>query len=371
MHSPAAQIWPVPQAVAHLPQWVGSVCRSTQAVAVVRPEVTEHEVKPVPQAARHPPAWQSLLLLKSAGHESLHALQLKGSLWTLTQVVPQSMRPGAHAVPVVQAPFTHAWPPVHCVVQLPQNSGSVAVATHAVPPSPGVHSVCVAVSHVTPQSPLVHVGAPVVAPETGPAQALAQAPQLSGSVCSSTQASPQASFPPVQVTAQASLPGAQPSSGPPSSAGASAGASATGAGASALGASADASGKVPGGRQVLVAGSHAKPARHCPWASHWSCPGEVSVRIAGAARVRDGPRGGEGQRGGGGVEEAPHQNLPEATAPHAPRKQPSPACAGGSPAPGRSSTASSTPPVTVSAAPTPARTRAAVWSLVIVARASW
>ena len=185
LQRPAAQIWLVPQAVPQTPQWVGSVWVSTQAAPVLRPEVTEHAVSPAPQDDLHPPAWQSLLLPKSAGHELLHALQLKGSVCRLVQVEPHRVSPGGQAA--TQAPLEHVLPPGHCVEQLPQNCGSVLVATHALPPLMGVHAVEVAASQVTPQPPPAHAGAPVAAPETGSAQALAQAPQFCVSVCSSKQ----------------------------------------------------------------------------------------------------------------------------------------------------------------------------------------
>ena len=119
-----------------------------------------------------------------------HALQLFPSLARFTHpLLPQLVRPGGHAPTHDAAGWQHVWPPVRtCLVQLPQNCGSVFSFTHASPPFMGGHSFGVPVSQVTPQVLVVHVGVPVAAPEMGSAHTFAQAPpQLLVSSAKSTQ----------------------------------------------------------------------------------------------------------------------------------------------------------------------------------------
>jgi hypothetical protein len=97
----------------------------------------------------------------------------------------QLVRPGEH-VPA-HAPLLHVWPPGHCVVQLPQNCGSVFVFTHAFGPAMVVHVVDVLPVQLTPHMLPEHDGLPVAAPETGPGQALPHVPQLFGSLDSLKQ----------------------------------------------------------------------------------------------------------------------------------------------------------------------------------------
>jgi hypothetical protein len=73
-----------------------------------------------------------------------------------TQAPPQVESPLGHP----HAPFVHAWPPVHCVVQLPQWNGSVARFGQLLS---FVHIPCVAepVAHIATHEPDMQNGAVV------------------------------------------------------------------------------------------------------------------------------------------------------------------------------------------------------------------
>ncbi len=186
LQAPAMHTCPLPQAVAQLPQWVGSFWRSTQAVRVPRSCV--QAVKPALQAFLQAPPWHLLLLLRIAGQPFPQAPQLAGSVSRLTQLLPQPVMPGEQLP--AQAPPWHLVPEAQATPQLlPQNWASVWVLTQALPPLTGVHAVGEPATQETPQVAAAQEGAPVAAPETGAAQTVAQLPQWRGSVCGSKQPS--------------------------------------------------------------------------------------------------------------------------------------------------------------------------------------
>jgi hypothetical protein len=76
--------------------------------------------------AQIPPPSQYLLLLPPA-HATPHIPQFCGSLWRSEQAFPQVVPAQLHA------PFTQVSPSGHCVAQLPQNSGSLAVFVQTPP----------------------------------------------------------------------------------------------------------------------------------------------------------------------------------------------------------------------------------------------
>src|SRR6185312_4760803 len=167
------QTWSPAHAVAQFPQWVGSFVVSAQAV----PPSTEHAVRPAPHPVTprlHLPLMQKLPPRPLQG--LVHVPQWLGSLWRSTQLPLQSDRCGPQAV--TQAPFWQVLPPAQCVVQSLQNWGSVLGSTQAVP-NVTEHFSDWVVLQVMPQLALVHVACPVWPPDTGGAQGV-QDPQWSG-----------------------------------------------------------------------------------------------------------------------------------------------------------------------------------------------
>jgi hypothetical protein len=179
LQAPAMHTCPLLQLVPQAPQCVGSFCRSTQAVRV--PRSTVQGLKPALQAFLQAPSWHLLLLLRMAGQALPQAPQLSGSVWRLSQLLPQAVMPGEQLP--AQAPPAHLLPEAQGIPQpAPQNCGSVWLLMQALPPLTGVQVVGVAAWQLTPQAPAPHEAAPLAAPETGEAQTLAQLPQWSGSV---------------------------------------------------------------------------------------------------------------------------------------------------------------------------------------------
>jgi hypothetical protein len=136
------------------------------------------------------PLWQSgvsVSPLHTFARPFAHAPQLCGSLWTFTQVPPQSVVPGGHTG--AHAPAEHLLPGVHFVLQLPQYCESACRLTHAFPPG-AEQAVGVAFPHMIWQEPDVQLAEPVAAPDTTGSHFVAQLPQWFRSFCALTHAIP-------------------------------------------------------------------------------------------------------------------------------------------------------------------------------------
>jgi hypothetical protein len=183
LQAPWLQIWLALHVVPQVPQWVASLCRSTQAQRAGEP--TAHSVKPELHCSWQLPDSQWLVPFATVEQALLQALQFWGSDCRFVHVPLQLLEPGGHVV--VHAPLTQVFPPGHEVKQVPHRCGSVPVFTHAEPPLAVVHADGVAALHVTPHVAPAQLAEPVEAPDTGAAHALAQLPQWAVSVCSLKQ----------------------------------------------------------------------------------------------------------------------------------------------------------------------------------------
>jgi hypothetical protein len=114
---PPLHVPPLGHAVAHVPQWLAVLERSTHAPLQL--------VVPAGQLDRH---WLPAHT-PPAGHALPHAPQLFGSVIMSTQTPPQRVSPPAHAA-VWQTPLEQVWPDAHCLPQAPQFVGSLDVLTH-------------------------------------------------------------------------------------------------------------------------------------------------------------------------------------------------------------------------------------------------
>lgn len=197
---------PVPQDVAHIPQWLGSVWRSTQT--------PPHRVYPDLQVMPHVLALHVAVPLGSVGHAWPHVPQF--ATLTVVSAQPLGQRVGvAVGQPFVQAELTQAGVPLsrtHALLQAPQCGLLLVRSTHA--PLQLVYPLL----QVMPQVPPLQAGDPLVTPE----HLVLQPPQWFGSVLVSMQVElnpqcwPQPPFtqqPPLHEAATHPASGADPVSG--------------------------------------------------------------------------------------------------------------------------------------------------------------
>jgi len=124
-HVPPWQTW-LTQAVIHVPQWLLSVCRWTQAFG--------HWSKPALQAKPQAPAAHVGVALTTVVVQTLsQPPQLRVSVSVLTQTPLQGLCPPGQTMTVVQTPFWQISPVPQACAQLPQFLTSVAKSTH-IPP---------------------------------------------------------------------------------------------------------------------------------------------------------------------------------------------------------------------------------------------
>jgi len=149
--------WPVGHALLQVPQWIESVCRSTQRIAAGQNVVAGVQMHP-PRAHARP-----------EGHAVPHAPQLFASVWRSTQR-PRAGQKASAALEQVHRPAMHAWPAGHAVPHVPQLAASSCRSTQRLmaeqyerSPAPG-----------QTQRPPVH--------DWPAMHTLPQAPQLFGSV---------------------------------------------------------------------------------------------------------------------------------------------------------------------------------------------
>jgi hypothetical protein len=195
LHLPLEQIWPLVQAVAHLPQLRLSVIVLVQLLLqLVWPEgQPPASLPPLLLPASFPPlpllVQAPLVQVEPEAQAFAHLPQFFESVEVLAQVPEQLTSPPEQVV--AQAPELQAWVPVHAWPQLPQLVVLDWVLTQV--PLVAGHSVCGLVQ-VTPHVPLLQAW-PL-------GQAWAQLPQSWLLVWRFTQAFEQAVRPPVQLVPQ-------------------------------------------------------------------------------------------------------------------------------------------------------------------------